>query len=106
MFRITIEEFGNPAEETDRLEFRLESSNALSVRELIHRTVAEEIRLRGLKVSEAKLTDHQREATRAFARGTFVMLVSGKPMTDIESVLPADDEREIFFIRVLPLVGG
>lgn len=107
MYRIAIEQFGSPDVETAaRLEFELESPACLTVRELIQQAVAREIELRGLKVSAGKLADHQREATRAFARGTFAMLVAGKPMADLDYVLPADDEREIVFIRVLPLVGG
>lgn len=106
MIRIAIEEFGNPVSEAGRLEFVLEVPAQLSVRELIHRTVAREIELRGHKVSEGKLADHQREATRAFERGTFAMLVAGEPLTDLDHLLPADDRREIVFIRVLPLVGG
>lgn len=106
MFRIAIEQFGSPAAEAGRLEFGLESPTSLTVRELIQQTVAREIELRGLKVSAGKLAEHQREATRAFARGTFAMLVAGEPMADLDHVLPADDEREIVFIRVLPLVGG
>jgi hypothetical protein len=106
MFRIVIEEFGNLATEAGRLEFGLESPTALTVRELIQQTVAREIELRSLKVSDGKLADHQREAIRAFARGTFAMLVAGEPMADLDHLLPADDEREIVFIRVLPLVGG
>jgi hypothetical protein len=106
MFRIAVEEFGNPAGAAGRLEFELESPAHLSVRELIHRTVAREIELRGLKVSARKLAEHQQEATRCFARGTFAMLVAGEPLTDLEQLLPAGDDREIVFIRVLPLVGG
>lgn len=106
MFRIAIEEFGNPATAAGRLEFGLESPPALTVRELIQQAVAREIELRGLKMSARKLADHQREATRAFERGTFAMLVAGEPMADLDQMLPADDEREIVFIRVLPLVGG
>lgn len=106
MFRIAIEMFGNPTAEAGRLEFGLGSPTALSVRELIQQTVAREIELRGLKMSAGKLANHQREAARAFERGTFAMLVAGEPMTDLDHLLPADDEREIVFIRVLPLVGG
>jgi hypothetical protein len=88
------------------LEFVLEVPVQLPVRELIHRTVAREIELRGLKVSAGKLAEHQREATRCFERGTFAMLVAGEPLTDLDHLLPAGDDREIVFIRVLPLVGG
>ncbi len=106
MFRIAIEEFGNPVAEFGRLEFVLDTPTSLSVRDLIRQAVAREIELRGLKVSTGKLAEHQREATRAFACGTFAMLVAGEPMADLDHLLPADDEREIVFIRVLPLVGG
>jgi hypothetical protein len=106
MLRIAIEEFGNPISETGRLEFVLEVPAALSVRDLIQQAVAREIELRGLKMSAGKLTAHQREATRAFERGTFAMLVAGEPMADLDQMLAADDEREIVFIRILPLVGG
>lgn len=106
MYRIAIEQFGSPAAETGRLEFGLESPTCLTVRELIQQAVAREIELRCLKVGEGKLAEHQREATRAFACGTFAMLVSGEPMADLDHLLAADDECEIVFIRVLPLVGG
>ena len=107
MYRIAIEQFGSPAVETAaRLEFELESPACLTVRELIQQAVAKEIELRGLKVSAEKVADHQREATRAFARGTFAMLLDGEPMADLDYLVPANDTNEIVFIRVLPLVGG
>ncbi|MCF7675860.1 MAG: hypothetical protein K9N23_07600 [Akkermansiaceae bacterium] len=76
MYRIAIEQFGAPATEAGRIQFALESAAALSVLELIDQAVAREIELCGLKVGAGKLADHQREAARAFACGTFVMLVS------------------------------
>lgn len=107
MYRIAIEQFGSPDVETAaRLEFELESPACLTVRELIQQAVAREIELRGLKVSAEKVADHQRNAKLAFERGTFAMLFDGEPMADLDHVLLADDEREIVFIRVLPLVGG
>lgn len=105
MYRIAIEEFGK-ATATDPLTFELESSTPLSVRELIHRTVAREIEIRGLQMDEKELAKHQMEAARAFVSGTFAMLVAGEPMTDLEHLMTATDESEILFIRILPLVGG
>ena len=106
MYRIAIEQFGGAAAGAGRLEFGLESPTCLTVRELIQQAVAREIELRGLKMRGGKLTEHQREATRAFARGTFAMLVAGEAMADLDQLLPADEGREIVFIRILPLVGG
>ena len=105
MYRIAIEEFGK-ATATNQLTFELESSTPLSVRELIHRTVAREIEIRGVQMDEKELAKHQKEATRAFVSGTFAMLVAGEPMTALEHLMTATDESEILFIRILPLVGG
>lgn len=106
MYRVAIEELGSIQPSPARVEFVLEPPHAVTVREILHQVVAKEIETRGLKVSAEKLAAHQREAARAFTTGVFTMLLDGEPITDLEALLPADGEREILFIRLLPMVGG
>lgn len=106
MYRVAIEELGGIQPSPARVEFVLEPPHAVTVREMLHQVVAKEIETRGLKLCAEKLAAHQRDATRAFTTGGFTMLMDGEPVTDLEALLPAGDEREILFIRLLPMVGG
>jgi len=68
-----------------------------------------ETTLNGYRLKRPRRIDWEKQADaaiKAFAKNGFFVLVGGRQIEDLDTVLTLGDLGEVAFVRIVPLVGG